>query len=92
MMTKLPEGLRWAETPSEEAGHSTKIGVVPVRWAGDPGIIDVIAAEMVVARRKKEEGLEKLAEWKAIKAAETSHLPKRPRGRPAGSKNKRRGK
>ena len=91
-MQTLPEGLRWAETPAEEAGFEAKHGAVPRRWAGDPGIIACIAAEMKIRREKKEEGLAKLAEWKAEKAAVTAHLPKRPRGRPKGSVNRRKSK
>lgn len=87
-MRPLPEGLRYAETASEEAGFETKSGVVPKRWADDAGIIDCIAAQFVRKREDKEAALAKLAEWKAIKALETAHLPKRPRGRPKGSKNK----
>lgn len=81
----LPNGLRWAETASEEAGFETKSGAVPIRWAWDQGIIDVIADEMVVARQKKEEGLAKLAEWRAMNLPPPSGKPP---GRPKGSKNK----
>lgn len=88
-MRPLPEGLRYAETASEEAGFETKHGVVPRRWASDTGIIACIAAEMTIRREKKEEGLAKLAEWKETQALATAHLPKRPRGRPKGSKDRR---
>ena len=33
----LPDGLRYAETLDEEAGFRTSRGVVPRRWANDPG-------------------------------------------------------
>lgn len=87
-MLELPEGLRWAETAAEEAGFETRRGAVPRRWAGDPGIIACIEAEIITRRQKKEEGLAALAAWKAEKAAVDAHLPKRPRGRPKGSRNK----
>jgi hypothetical protein len=88
-MRPLPEGLRYAETAAEEAGFEAKSGVVPKRWADDAGIVACIEAQFVRKRQEKEEGLAKLAEWKAVKAQETAHLPKRPRGRPKGSRGKK---
>jgi hypothetical protein len=38
----LPDGLRYAETLDEEAGFRTSRGVVPRRWANDPGVIEII--------------------------------------------------
>lgn len=56
----LPPPLRWAVTVAEECGFSIQKGVIPIRWAGERGIIDGAIQRMQEREERKAEALEKL--------------------------------
>lgn len=75
----LPPMLRLATNEYEEAGFATDKGVVPRRWANDPGTLRVIANRLDERRVRKEESLarfkEAMAERKAMQPPKVVKLP-----------------